>query len=249
MPSRPRDLLVCAALVVLGGCGEEEQGRRGPKRALPVAGTPAPEADAPAEPAVDDDAPRDDARVRSLGPKGAVDCPVGSERRGAAPPAALESYCLRRTDTASVQHGPYRRWYPDGTVRAEGTYENGTREGTWTEYAEDGSPRSITTFHRDVRDGKWQTFHPGGALEGEGTYEDGKKSGRATFYWPDGTKKAEGTWENDVKVGESTNFHPDGTLQSRGNYVAGKKDGEWIDVDSAGRQVTSTWKDGVKVDG
>lgn len=237
--------LLLSGMLVAACSGDEAQGPRGPKRVLPAAEAPA---DRPP-------APRDDAKVEARAPEdvrapaaeGAVDCPAGTESRGAAPPVALESYCLRRTDAGAVRHGPYRQWFSDGTVRAEGTFSDGERDGSFTEYHEDGFPKAVTTFSRGVRDGKWRTFHPGGALEAEGTYDDGKKSGLATFYWPEGTKKAEGTWRDDVKVGESTNWYPDGTLQSSGAYVAGNKHGEWIDVDAAGVEVKSTWQDGVRV--
>jgi hypothetical protein len=238
------------AVLALACGGDASQGKRGPKRALPVDGAPPAaeaeeEVDVQAEAAPDSRAP--EAHVRSLGTKGAVDCPVGTEPRGAAPPVAFESYCLRRTDGDPVRHGPYRQWYPDGTVRAEGKLEDGERDGTWTEFFEDGTPKAITTFAAGVRDGKWRTFHPDGTPEGEGSYDGGKKSGLATFWWENGTKKAEGTWKDDVKVGESTNWSADGKLQSRGSYVAGNKHGEWIDVDASGTEVKSTWADGVRV--
>lgn len=249
----PSPIAVLGAMLLLVGapaCKDEDPGggTRGPKRAL---GAVAPEDEAPL-PDEDEDpptrpGPRDEARARSMGTQGAVDCPGGTEARGAEPPAALESYCLRRTEDGAVRHGPYRQWYADGTVRADGSFDDDQRDGLWTEYREDGTKKAETTFEDGARDGRWRTFYPDGSVEGEGTYREGRKSGRATFWYEDGTKKAEGTWENDLKVGPSTNWRADGTVESRGEYVAGNKHGKWVDVDAAGNEVESTWKDGEPV--
>ncbi|MDP6538341.1 MAG: hypothetical protein QF903_04365 [Planctomycetota bacterium] len=38
-----------------------------------------------------------------------------------------------------VREGPCRRWYPDGTLKAEGRYEAGRKSGPWRFYAADGT--------------------------------------------------------------------------------------------------------------
>jgi antitoxin component YwqK of YwqJK toxin-antitoxin module len=50
------------------------------------------------------------------------------------------------------RHGACKRWYRDGTLRAEGRYEHGRMEGAWTWYRQDGSvdPERSGTY----RDGR-----------------------------------------------------------------------------------------------
>ncbi len=36
------------------------------------------------------------------------------------------------------RHGPCRRWYEDGTLRAEGEYDHGKLVGEWTWWSPDG---------------------------------------------------------------------------------------------------------------
>jgi hypothetical protein len=44
------------------------------------------------------------------------------------------------TFVEGLRHGPTRRWYDDGTLRAEGEFVNGRMEGDWRWYLPDGTP-------------------------------------------------------------------------------------------------------------
>ena len=51
--------------------------------------------------------------------------------------------------------GPYSRWWPNGQLRSKGTLEDGTREGRWVDFNEDGTPdpKKTGTYQMDVRIG------------------------------------------------------------------------------------------------
>ncbi len=51
--------------------------------------------------------------------------------------------------------GPCRRWYRDGTLRAEGAFERGEMVGEWTFYREDGT-------RDEARSGPYTGGHPRG---------------------------------------------------------------------------------------
>ena len=51
--------------------------------------------------------------------------------------------------------GPYSRWWPNGRLRSKGTLEDGTREGRWVDFNEDGTPnwKKTGTYQMNVRIG------------------------------------------------------------------------------------------------
>lgn len=44
------------------------------------------------------------------------------------------------TYAAGQRHGPAREWFKDGTLAAEGRFEDGQRVGPWSFWHEDGRP-------------------------------------------------------------------------------------------------------------
>jgi antitoxin component YwqK of YwqJK toxin-antitoxin module len=96
----------------------------------------------------------------------------------------------------------------NGQVRAEGHYENGSRDGVWTYYDALGN------------------------VQGQGTYENSKmKSGLEITFYHNGHKEAEGTWTNGQKDGYWIAYFRSGTKQEEGNYLHGKKTGVWREYD------------------
>lgn len=84
-----------------------------------------------------------------------LDCPIRTDEKR----IGREQWC---ETPRGNRHGPYRRWYDDGTLAAQGEYEYDQKEGVWVE------------------------FHPNGALREEGQYDDGKRSGTWVTWGADG---------------------------------------------------------------
>ena len=84
-----------------------------------------------------------------------LDCPIRTDEKR----IGREQWC---ETPRGNRHGPYRRWYDDGTLAAQGEYEYDQKEGVWIE------------------------FHPNGALREEGQYDDGARTGTWVTWGADG---------------------------------------------------------------
>src|ERR1039457_5726190 len=52
--------------------------------------------------------------------------------------------------------GPYKEYYENGKLEAEGTIIDGRKEGMWNFYSEDGGLQAKGEFNRGFKNGKWQ---------------------------------------------------------------------------------------------
>ena len=107
-------------------------------------------------------------------------------------------------------------YYPDGKLKASGTYRNGVPEGIRREYNTEGE--ILRSF-----------IYSNGYVTGEGIVrEDGLKDGPQKEFYKDGTLRAEGEYKEGKPVGEWKYFYPGGKLEQAGKYSAsGKMTGQW----------------------
>ena len=90
-------------------------------------------------------------------PADGIGCPEGTIPNGESVPEIREAWCELHADEGVVQHGPYRSWYPDGTLGTKGQFDR-------------GKP-----------DGHWYGWHTNGAKQGEIIYDDGEIA--SLVYW------------------------------------------------------------------
>jgi antitoxin component YwqK of YwqJK toxin-antitoxin module len=121
-----------------------------------------------------------------------------------------------------AREGPWKDLYPDGSVKAEGKYENGKPVGTWKYY------------------------HPDGKLEQTGKYnKQGKPDGTWTWYFESGQLQREENYTNGQKDGLSEEYDENGNLVEKGEYLDGKEDGPWI-VSVGESCYKGTYRDGLR---
>jgi antitoxin component YwqK of YwqJK toxin-antitoxin module len=173
-----------------------------------------------------------------------LDCPRGTDPRGAAPPEGLKQWCEREDGT---QHGPsvffypeggrraeaqfrdgaldgrYREWHPNGQLALEGSYDRDLRDGGFTLYDEAGHKRSYEEYRRGVQHGKAQVWWPNGRLMLDAAYVDGKRHGPAVTYFENGRKQTEGVFEHGEFDGKWTGWYEDGSLQKIAVFEEGRE--------------------------
>ncbi len=66
-------------------------------------------------------------------------------------------------------------YFKNGTIKAEGIFENGLMEGEWKFYRETGQLWQIGHFIHGGKDGAWVRFGRGGQLEYEESFREGKR--------------------------------------------------------------------------
>lgn len=120
---------------------------------------------------------------------------------------------IEAPETAKIRFK--QQFYPNGEVKAEGTYRKGVKDGIHRTFDENGEVISSAIY----ADGK---------VRAEGVYDaDGNKQGLWKEYYPDGTLMAEGKYKNNEKVDVWKYYFEDGSLEQIGSFRAGKPNGLW----------------------
>ena len=88
-------------------------------------------------------------------------CPDGARPNGEATPEVRESWGELTLNGSVVMHGPYRSWWPNGTLGNSGQYDRGKAVG------------------------KWSAWFPSGKLQAEEWFEDGQRT-RARYWNEEG---------------------------------------------------------------
>lgn len=109
------------------------------------------------------------------------------------------------TGRDGVKHGDWKDFYPDGAIKAEGTYNNG------------------------VRTGQWSFYHPNGNVEQTGEYDDqGRPIGRWLWYYPSGDLLREEQYRSGLADGIMTEYREDGSIIAEGDFIDGEEEGPWF---------------------
>ena len=66
-------------------------------------------------------------------------------------------------------------YYKDGSVRAEGGYENGKMQGKWTFFRATGQLWEIGHMKDDIKEGSWVRYDRNDNVELDEFYKNGKK--------------------------------------------------------------------------
>jgi len=75
-----------------------------------------------------------------------------------------------------------QHFYPDGTLRIDGSFLKGRRHGRWVSYYENGDLWSEGKYVNGQQEGKWTIWHRSGFRHYEGSYRAGRKNSRWTFW-------------------------------------------------------------------
>lgn len=106
------------------------------------------------------------------------------------------------TDALTLLHGPFKSFWDDGTIRAQGHYEYGRRHGNWLE-CEPGKGKSSTgPYVNHRKEGIWTQLDTNGLLESVYTWHDGKRHGKFFEFDTSGQKINEGLYMSDSLIAE-----------------------------------------------
>lgn len=113
----------------------------------------------------------------------------------------------------------WKEYYPDGTLRCEGTYKKGKKHGDW------------------------RFYFPNGQLEQEGIYTNGKLDGNWTWYYPDGTLRLEQSYFEGLLDGLSTEYDENEKVVAKGSFTEGYEEGKW-EYQEQGERVSGNYRGG-----
>ena len=83
---------------------------------------------------------------------------------------AIEKY--RPPFTEALLHGNYTSYYPNGSVKEDGVFLNGMREGAWEEFDTKGI-RSRGSYKHNIKHGEWRKYSTSNKLVSFSRYNHG----------------------------------------------------------------------------
>lgn len=99
------------------------------------------------------------------------------------------------------ENGPYRRFYPDGTLEEEGAHRAGKKDGVMKRYHPSGQLMVRGKYEDGEKTGKWEYFHFTGTLVRTENYIDGELEGKVINYHANGIPYSETLYEKGEPIG------------------------------------------------
>jgi len=107
------------------------------------------------------------------------------------------------------------------TFTADGTLlsiEGSIKDGTYTEYYDQGALKTVKTVRANKSDGTLKTYYPSGAVQVEAYYLSGQREGLFKFFSEDGKPMLEASYRGDRLNGWKKEFDAAGVLKSEAYY-------------------------------
>jgi len=125
-----------------------------------------------------------------------------------------------------LKEGPWKEFYPNGKLKAEGNYAEGVKTGKWTYYYKNGQVEQTGSYDKKGRPkGDWVWYYPSGALLREESYMNGLLDGMWSEYAEDGTVIAQGEYIEGMEEGPWEYRY--GDYREEGSYSYGMRNGVW----------------------
>ncbi|RLD47712.1 MAG: hypothetical protein DRI88_05455 [Bacteroidetes bacterium] len=116
-----------------------------------------------------------------------------------------------------------------GKIIGEGIFtDEGKKEGFWKEYYPDGTLKAVGSYQADERVGEWKFYFKSGQLEEIGKYVAGQPDSIWRWFYKSGKVLRVENFYNGLQDGIMTEYDEEGNIITQGDYLEGKKDGKWI---------------------
>ncbi|HZV70349.1 MAG TPA: TonB family protein [Saprospiraceae bacterium] len=106
------------------------------------------------------------------------------------------------TPALTLLHGFYKGWWDDGSIREQGSYQYGRKNGIWLHHEPGQGKSSSGEYINDRKEGIWTQLDSFGVIESVYNYKDGKRYGKYFLYDASGQKTNEGLYRNDTLIAE-----------------------------------------------
>jgi uncharacterized protein len=137
--------------------------------------------------------------------------------------------------------------YKNGVVVGEGlVMEDGNRNGPWKDFYPDGSLKAEGNYDNGNQTGEWKYYHSNGKIEQTGKFtKQGKLTGTWKWYFDNGQLLKEETYRNGLRDGLSTEYDETGKIIGEGEFVNGNEDGPWFEL-IGDCFIRGTYRDGLR---
>jgi len=140
-----------------------------------------------------------------------------------------------------------KEYYPDGSIKAMGSFKDGVAEGVTRYFDENGNVEKAFIFKAGIiiargivdnngeKQGNWKEYYLNGVLKSEGNYVDDKKIGLWKFYHPNSKLEQIGKFaKNGKATGEWKWYFSDGSLRKIELLMNGVHENEYIEYSQNG---------------
>lgn len=129
----------------------------------------------------------------------------------------------------------YKFFFPEGSVKMEGKYVNGLREGTWKTYDIIGKTASEENWAGGFRSGPQKTFYSNGKLRLTYSCDSSKISGKVVRYFRNGHVSMIGYYNAEGATGEWTTYYSNDSIESRFYFVHDQTAGRRMNYSPEGK--------------
>ena len=133
---------------------------------------------------------------------------------------------------AGEKEGNWKEYYPDGKLKATGSYSKDERNGLWKFYYKSGQLEQFGAYIVGLPDSTWKWYHSNGKIMREEFFYEGLSDGLMTEYDVDGTVITQGDYIEGMREGKW--FYDAGDNRDEGEYIEDMRNGLWESYYSAG---------------
>ncbi|MDP1621786.1 MAG: hypothetical protein Q8M08_05550 [Bacteroidales bacterium] len=137
--------------------------------------------------------------------------------------------------------------YKNGVIIGEGVVkDDGERDGPWKDLYPDGSLKAEGNYNNGKQTGEWKYYHANGNIEQTGKFNKlGKLDGPWRWYFDNGLLSKEENYRNGLKDGMFTEYDETGKIITAGEFVDGNEDGPWFEL-TGDFYIRGTYRDGLR---
>ncbi|NND94442.1 MAG: toxin-antitoxin system YwqK family antitoxin [Flavobacteriales bacterium] len=155
---------------------------------------------------------------------------------------------INRIDKLGRKQGPWKEFYEDRSLKAEGTYVDDKKNGLFKSFNEKGELVSVEKYVNGILDSEAaettvvdirNEYYSNGVVKSSGSYKEGKKHGVHRDYDEEGNIIASRIYEYGKEVGSGIigrsgrlegpweEKYDNGNIKEEGNYENGLRKGKW----------------------
>jgi uncharacterized protein len=131
----------------------------------------------------------------------------------------------------------YKYFFPEGTIKLEGKFKNGLKEGIWKRFNVLGKVISEETWIGGIRSGSQKYYHENGSLQLVYTCDSDKISGKVLRYFENGHISLIGYYDAGDYTGEWTTYYSNDSVETRACFENNKIVGRRMNYSPNGKLV------------
>lgn len=119
------------------------------------------------------------------------------------------------------KQGKYLRYFENGVLAEETSYQNNEQHGMRKIYFEDGNLEYTAFYVHGLLEGERKVFYPSGKLRVSSTYKQNQLVGPFYKYYENGKLAEEVTFVDGNENGPFVEYYENGVVKWKGNYLNG----------------------------